>query len=92
MVFFQIHLDLHHFRDWEIDVDVDHFFCVVTAIHGPREDAQGTTLRKYERKIKMPDHVKPETIKAELSIDGILTVSGEVVSKLSVHSSKVVGH
>lgn len=73
---FHICMDVKQFRYTELCVKVvNEDMIVIEAKHAEREDnASGTVARQIMRKYPIPKESEPESVKAELSVDGILTV------------------
>lgn len=72
---FQINLDMQHFGQDEVNVKTENGYVVVEAKHEEKQDAHGYVSRQFVRRYELPEGVDPEDVAANLSSDGILTIT-----------------
>lgn len=71
---FQVRLDVHHFKSWEITVKVVGNSIVVKGKHDRRPKTDGYIERSFERRYDLSNDFKIRDISSTFSSDGVLTV------------------
>lgn len=71
---FQVQLDVHHFKSYEIDVKVVGNSIVIKGKHDKRPKVNGYIERQFERKYDLSSDFRIRDISSTLSSDGVLTV------------------
>ncbi|XP_069691049.1 protein lethal(2)essential for life-like [Periplaneta americana] len=72
---FKVNLDVQQFTPEEITVKTVDNFVVIEGKHEERQDEHGYISRNFQRRYKLPAECEPETVKSELSSDGVLTIT-----------------
>ncbi|XP_021918142.1 alpha-crystallin A chain-like isoform X1 [Zootermopsis nevadensis] len=75
---FKVNLDVQQFSPEEITVKMVDDFIVIEAKHEERQDEHGFISRQFQRRYKLPSAVRLDTLKSNLSSDGILTVTASL--------------
>ncbi|CAL8123039.1 unnamed protein product [Orchesella dallaii] len=71
---FEIKMEVQQFAPEELDVKMVNNFIIVEGKHEEKEDEQGYISRHFVRRYQLPPDVKPETVKCNLSSDGVLHI------------------
>jgi crystallin alpha B len=71
-------LDVQQFAPDEVTVKLVDDFLVVEAKHEERQDEHGFISRQFQRRYKLPSGIRLDTLKSNLSSDGILTVTASM--------------
>lgn len=71
---FQVQLDVHHFKSYEINVKVVGNTIVVKGKHDKRPKVNGYIEREFERKYDLSNDFRIRDVTSSLATDGILTV------------------
>lgn len=71
---FEVKLDVHHFRSYEITVRVIGNSIVVRGKHDKRPKVNGYVERQFERRYDLSSDFRVRDVTSTLSTDGILTV------------------
>lgn len=71
-------MDVQQFAPEEITVKMVDDFIVIEAKHEERQDEHGFISRQFQRRYKLPSAVRLDTLKSNLSSDGILTVTASL--------------
>jgi len=78
---FEVMLDVQQFQPSELSVKVVDNIIVIEGKHDERSDEHGSVSRSFTRKYNLPEDVWPESVKSDLSSDGVLTISAQRVDK-----------
>jgi len=78
---FNVMLDVQQFQPHELSVKVVDNIIVIEGKHEERPDEHGSVSRNFTRKYNLPDDVWPDSVKSDLSSDGVLTISAQRVDK-----------
>lgn len=71
---FQVRLDVHHFRSYEITVKIEGNAIVIRGKHDKRPKVNGYIERQFERRYDLSSDFRVRDVTSTLSSDGILTV------------------
>lgn len=72
--YFEVCLDVQHFKPEEISVKVEKTSVVVHAKHEEKQDEHGFVSRQFTRRYDLPTGYKGEDVVSSLSSDGILSI------------------
>lgn len=72
--YFEVCLDVQHFKPEEISVKVEKTAVVVNAKHEEKQDEHGFVSRQFTRRYDLPTGYKGEDVVSSLSSDGILSI------------------
>lgn len=72
--YFEVCIDVQHFKPEEISVKAEKNFVVVEAKHEEKQDEHGFVTRQFTRKYNLPAGYKGEDVISSLSSDGILSI------------------
>uniref|UniRef100_A0A0N4ZYU4 SHSP domain-containing protein n=1 Tax=Parastrongyloides trichosuri TaxID=131310 RepID=A0A0N4ZYU4_PARTI len=70
-------MDVSQFKPDELSVNVEDNSLVIEGKHEEKEDDYGVVKRHFVRKFLLPDNMKAEDLKSELSKEGILSIEGK---------------
>ncbi|XP_069700756.1 protein lethal(2)essential for life-like [Periplaneta americana] len=87
---FKVNLDVQHFKPDELTMKMVDDFVVVEGKHEEQEDEHGFISRQFQRRYKLPSDVEPDTVTAQLSSDGVLTISAPKKTLPSSGKERVV--
>lgn len=71
---FHMTLDVHHFKEEEIEVKVVNDHIVIMAEHEEKRDNHGLVSRKFVRRVKLPKDVNVDCLTCRLCFDGLLMI------------------
>lgn len=71
---FEVRLDVHQFKSYEITVRVENNTIIVEGKHDRRPNVQGYIERRFTRRYDLSSEFKIRDVSSNLSSDGILTV------------------
>nr|AXU24962.1 heat shock protein 20-1 [Cyrtorhinus lividipennis] len=87
---FTVGLDVTHFKPEELTVKVDdRGYLVVEGKHEERSDEHGFIARQFTRRYELPDDVVVDSIKSNLSSDGVLTLQAAKKPKPSTTGREI---
>lgn len=72
--FFEVCIDVQHFKPEEISVKVEKSSIIVNAKHEEKQDEHGFVSRQFTRRYNLPSGYKGEDVVSSLSSDGILSI------------------
>ncbi|CAB0012696.1 unnamed protein product [Nesidiocoris tenuis] len=73
---FSVKLDVNHFKPEELKVKLDDKgYVVIEGEHEERSDQHGFVSRQFRRRYKLPNDTLPDTLKSNLSTDGVLSIT-----------------
>ncbi|XP_055300046.1 heat shock protein 26-like [Sitodiplosis mosellana] len=72
--YFEVCIDVQHFKPEEISVKAEKNSVVVQAKHEEKQDEHGFVSRQFIRRYNLPDGYKSEDVVSSLSSDGILSI------------------
>uniref|UniRef100_A0A0N4ZE49 SHSP domain-containing protein n=1 Tax=Parastrongyloides trichosuri TaxID=131310 RepID=A0A0N4ZE49_PARTI len=74
---FSIKMDVSHFSPNELKVDIADRCLIIEGKHEEKNDNYGSIQRMFVRKYLLPEGVKEEDVKSELTKDGFLTIQAK---------------
>lgn len=72
--YYEVCIDVQHFKPEEISVKVEKNSVVVHAKHEEKQDDHGLVSRQFTRRYNLPEGYKSENVVSSLSSDGILSI------------------
>ncbi|CDW56538.1 small heat shock protein [Trichuris trichiura] len=71
---FQVSLDVKHFKPEELEVTIKDNQLIIHGKHEENKDEHGFVKREFTRAYWLPEGIKPENFKSNLSAEGVLTI------------------
>ncbi|KFD55440.1 hypothetical protein M513_03780, partial [Trichuris suis] len=86
---FQVSLDVKHFKPEELEVTTKDNQLIIHGKHEENKDEHGFVKREFTRAYWLPQGVKPESFKSNLSAEGLLTIEAPKVAAVKPAEHKI---
>ena len=90
MYIFQVMLDIQQFKPEEVNVKTMDNYVVIEGKHEEKPDEHGFISRQFVRRYMLPEDVKEENVRCELSSDGVLTINAPRDNKELTTNAKAI--
>ncbi|CDW56539.1 HSP20 domain containing protein [Trichuris trichiura] len=82
---FQVSLDVKQFKPEELDVTTKDNQLIIHGKHEEKKDEHGFVKREFTRAYWLPQGIKPESFKSNLSPEGVLTIEAPKINRMARH-------
>ncbi|KFD55439.1 hypothetical protein M513_03779 [Trichuris suis] len=86
---FQVSLDVKQFKPEELEVTTKDNQLIIHGKHEEKKDQHGFVKREFTRAYWLPQGIKPESFKSNLSAEGLLTIEAPKVAAVKPGEHKI---